>query len=181
MAALCEAVASGDADAFETLYVERFPMVLACARACTRRDESFCLDIVQDVMMRTAAKLPRLTGEPALCAWLTRTTVCASLDALRTERRRAKRERGRVVSQASGSTQADDRIGAEEELHQLLGQLSHMDHVLLISAVVAGSTLRQAALAAGLNENAANGRFRRLVQRLRASLVSGVGEKERCP
>src|SRR5262245_11860434 len=65
-ARLTLAIRAGDAGAFATLYEAWFDRALALARSLTRRDESFCLDVVQDAMMRVVRALPRLEDEPAL-------------------------------------------------------------------------------------------------------------------
>ena len=75
----------------------RFPWVAAKARSITRRDEAFCLDVVQDVMMIVVKKMPRLETEAALRAWMARTVSRAVTDRLRSEARRRRREAQRGV------------------------------------------------------------------------------------
>ncbi|QKK08214.1 MAG: hypothetical protein HND58_08515 [Planctomycetota bacterium] len=83
----------GDTAAFGTIYERWFDRALSAAHRLTGRDESFCLDVVQDAMLRAARRLPALPHEAALGAWLCRAVHRAALDRLRAEKRRAARER----------------------------------------------------------------------------------------
>src|SRR5262245_41491413 len=49
---LTAALAAGNEDAVETFYRRYFDWLYAQARRATRRDESFCLDVVQDAVLR---------------------------------------------------------------------------------------------------------------------------------
>ena len=51
-APLTALIARGDERAFATFYELWFDRALALARSISRRDESFCLDVVQDCMLR---------------------------------------------------------------------------------------------------------------------------------
>ena len=62
---LTGAIAAGDTDAFSRFYRARFDQMLAEAVRATGRDESFCLDVVQDAMMRVIRSMkPMSSGAP---------------------------------------------------------------------------------------------------------------------
>ncbi|MGK0202373.1 MAG: DNA-directed RNA polymerase specialized sigma24 family protein, partial [Planctomycetota bacterium] len=47
-------IAAGDESAFAEFYEAWFVSTLALSRAISRRDEAWCLDVVQDVMLTVA-------------------------------------------------------------------------------------------------------------------------------
>ena len=55
---LTAAIASGDTEALASLYREHFDSLYGQARRITGRDESFCLDVVQDAFMRVIRSIP---------------------------------------------------------------------------------------------------------------------------
>ena len=63
------AVARGDRGALAELYERWFDECYRIARGLTRRDESFCLDVVQETMLRVIRSLRRLETEAQLRAW----------------------------------------------------------------------------------------------------------------
>src|SRR5712671_2412091 len=86
-AALTPLIAAGDPAAFGNFYDLWFDAAYGLSRACSRRDEAFCLDVVQDV------KLPALASDAAVAAWMARAVHATVIDRLRSEQRRALRER----------------------------------------------------------------------------------------
>ncbi len=70
---LTDGIVSGDDEAFTCFYETWFDRMYAEARRLTGRDESFCLDVVQDAMLRVIRKLKPLDTEPALARWVRRT------------------------------------------------------------------------------------------------------------
>ncbi|HYE62250.1 MAG TPA: sigma-70 family RNA polymerase sigma factor [Phycisphaerales bacterium] len=154
----------GDARAFEVLYRAWFGRVYAYARGLTGRDESFCLDVTQEVMLRAARSIPELHTEAALAAWLSRACVSAAVDLVRREQRARRRE------QAVATSEQHADAGMRQDLQWLrdsLRQLPETEHLLLMQRVVNGLTLREAAASVGIGEHAAHGRVRRALQRLR--------------
>ena len=85
-------IADGDENAFAMFYEAWFDRVFAMARAMSRRDEAFCLDVVQDCMMRVVRGMKPLTDERAVSAWMGKTVFSTIADRIRVERRRAGRE-----------------------------------------------------------------------------------------
>jgi RNA polymerase sigma factor (sigma-70 family) len=153
-------VARGDGASLDRLYRAWFDRAFGLARRFTRRDEAFCLDIVQEAMLRTIRALkPQPTGA-ALDGWITLAVRSASVDALRREARRAARESRREVigSARSGACSAE-----RAELIELMARLDELDpaEAELLRRRFGGVTLRGLAQATGTTTGAAHGQVRR--------------------
>lgn len=169
-AELARRIAAGDEVAFTAFYHAWFPPTLALAKAISRRDEAFALDVVQDVMMAVVHKLPALRDEPAVRAWMTRTVANAVTDRLRAETARQRRERrvGGERERLGGEPWL--QLVAEERGAWLLASLEAlpaMDRQLLAARFGTSTTVAAAAATLGLSEDAAHGRLRRALGRLR--------------
>lgn len=107
---MISAIAGGGTSAFAVFYERWFDQGVDVVRVLTRRDESFCLDVVQDAMVRAIKSLrPRLgiASRQDLDRWMTRVLHTTALDHLRKESRRRARE-ARAASGAAHVT-ADSR------------------------------------------------------------------------
>jgi RNA polymerase sigma-70 factor (ECF subfamily) len=164
---LTAAIARGDTSAFETFYNEWFDPAYLIALRITRRDESFCLDVVHETMLRAIRSIRPLSTRSDAQRWLTRVVHTAAIDLLRREARRARRERERAPADAAASpgdgAELLERIGW---LRREVAKLPPSDRTLL-SLRLSGKTLRAAGEATGLSEGAAQGRIRRAMKRLR--------------
>jgi len=167
---LARRIAAGDEAAFVVFYEAWFAPTLALAKAIGRRDESFSLDVVQDVMLKVVNKLPALRDDIAVRAWVTRTVANAVTDRLRAEARRDRRER---VADGAREPHADEpwlQLVANERHAWLLASLADLsptDRELVTARFGASTTVAAAAAALGLSEDAAHGRLRRTLLRLR--------------
>jgi RNA polymerase sigma factor (sigma-70 family) len=176
VARVTDAVGRGDSAAFEVLYRAWFERVYGMARGITRRDESFCLDVTQEVMLRVAKSLPRIETEGELAAWMGRAALSCAVDLMRRETRRKRRESAIAVREESGrdcrTTQepGGDHRATQEELAWVVAELRKLPLVeqgLLMQRVANGSSLKEAGLAVGIGEQAAHGRVRRAMEKLR--------------
>ena len=164
---LTRAIAQGDTEAFGAFYETWFDRMLAMARAVSRRDESFCLDIVQDTMLRVVRYLKPMPSEKALTNWIARAVLTATIDRLRRESRRPAREREaacRLLEEGS------ERVADEEQIEWLQAQLEVLparDQQLIRERFHHGRTLEEVGAAVGLSGHAAHGRIRRIIERLR--------------
>ena len=180
---LTAAIAAGDPVAFAAFYEAWFDRCYNIAVALTRRDESFCLDVVQDAMLR-AIRAMKPMARPDLERWLVRIIHTTALDALRAERRRVQREQrwGGRSAHGAGSTRRDaanarvqdpahlaDLAEQIDWLMRALASLDAEDRALLQSRFTSDHTLEETGRAAGLTGDAAHGRLRRIVARLRTS------------
>ncbi|HZW10119.1 MAG TPA: sigma-70 family RNA polymerase sigma factor [Phycisphaerales bacterium] len=163
---LTRAVARGDAAAFAVLYERWFGRVYGAARRLTGRDEAFCLDVAQEAMMKAAARMPAIDSEAALSRWLCRVVHRAALDQLRRERRRRSRERGREAPGAAPDGALAERI---DWLRARLRELSAEERGLLASRFARERSLEQLGAELGTTGDAAHGRLRRALARLRSA------------
>ncbi len=165
---LTRAIARGDGAAFARFYESWFDRAYAAARSLTGRDEAFCLDVVQDAMIRVARRIPTLPDERSLERWLARVVRSAALDRLRREKRRTIRERAHGPSATPARPdelhELADRI---ERLRSALSDLPPDDRSLLDARFWRSRTLRDAGEEVGLTGDAAHGRLRRIISRLR--------------
>lgn len=170
-AALSAAIARGDEAAFAAFYAAWFPATLALARAASRRDEAWCLDVVQDVMFTVCRRLPALRDERAVRAWMTKAVCNAITDRARNERSRQRRERH--VADERGDERAGEpwlALLAGERAQWLAARVEELpasDRALLAARFADGPSVAAVGASFGLSEDGAHGRLRRVVQRLR--------------
>ena len=110
---LTEAIASGNTEAFATFYRAWFDTMYAQARGASGRDESFCLDVVQDAMLRVIKSVPAMESADDLRRWLRVVVQSCAYDRFRAETRRKAREQRAVA--VRGSNTSNVEIGAEED------------------------------------------------------------------
>jgi DNA-directed RNA polymerase specialized sigma24 family protein len=166
---LSRAIARGDEAAFATFYAAWFPAAMVLARAASRRDEAFCLDVVQDVMFTVCRKLPALADARAVRAWMATAVWNATTDRVRAERRRRQREE--VAAQGPDECGPEPLLAlAAAERQQWLAarvqELPLLDQALLQARFAGASSVAAAGADFGLGEDAAHGRLRRVVLRL---------------
>ncbi len=173
---LTRAIARGDTRAFGRIYDTYFGYAYNTARRITGRDESFCLDLVQEAMLKLARKVPVLPNQYALRVWLSRVIHRAAIDAIRAEKRLLLREqRGAYRHEAKACISDHQNRCAEAETLQTevdwltdqLRQLNATDHHMLLARFIRGRTLAQIGQEVGISGDAAHGRLRRILARLR--------------
>lgn len=160
------ALARGDHAALSALYEAWFPRALGLARALTRRDEAFCLDVVQETFVRVidhAPRLAQLAGADDLDRWMAVVVRSAAIDLLRRELRRAARE---AAHRPPGADAAPHDPSAANQLQTLIADLHPDDRELLLLRFGRGATLEGTARAIGTTIGTAYGRIRRSLRRL---------------
>jgi RNA polymerase sigma factor (sigma-70 family) len=176
---ITSAIRRGDPEAFAVLYGAWFDRAYAIARSLTRRDESTCLDVVQDAMLRAVRSLRPIGTREGLDRWMARVVRTAALDRLRRESRRARPEaRAAVMSVEPEGPGAFEDLEAREEaswLRERIGGLPERDRPLLEERFDGGKTLREAGTAVGLTGPAAHGRIRRIIEGLRRAAREAFG------
>lgn len=166
------AIAAGDTAALARLYRAWFDFILQEAHRCTRRDEHFCLDAVQETMLRVIKRLPPLDGEAALTAWMRTAARSACIDLLRRETRRTKRERGRSIDESAPVEQPEGQQERAERLAWLRRQLARIDPVAARALDLRfrlGWTLARIGAVLHLRSGAVDGRINRTLEHLRAA------------
>jgi len=167
---LCTRIASGDTEALSRFYEQQFDFMYACARRFSGRDESACLDIVHDAMLRVIRSIPRtFDTEPELRAWLSRVVRSCALDMLRAEARRRIRDRNSSRHESAHDSLADD---LDERIAWLRREIEAqtMETATLIRLRHAlGWTLARIGRAFNLSPGAVDGRINRALSTMRDS------------
>ncbi len=169
-AQLSARIAAGDEAAFAAFYAHWFAPAVALAKALVRADEAAALDLVQDVMLAVARRLPPLADERAVRAWLSTAIVRAGVDRLRRQRRRERREQHAVTGHEPAALPAWSAMVDDERaawLRARLAELPELDQALVEARFGDRISVAAAGGAFGLGEDQAHGRLRRVMQRLR--------------
>lgn len=170
-APLTARIAAGDEEAFAAFYELWFDRAVGLARAATRRDESFCFDVVQSTMLKVVRSLPVLQSDLQVEQWMGRALFTTSLDLLRAERRRRQKE-VRGAEERSESIAPDPVATAEQAeraswLADRLAELPPVERELIVRRYRDDETLRAAGAQLGMTPFAAHGRIRRVLERWR--------------
>lgn len=160
-------IASGDPEAFTSFYRKWFNPMCAEVRRLTGRDESFCLDVVQEVMMNIIRAAPPVDDESALRAWLTVVVRRCALDRLRAEKRRMQREHRRGTTVVARTPDTDDLLAS---LQSELRELDPDRFSLLRFKLGLDWTLERIGSLVGLKAGAVDGRIGRTLTQLRQKL-----------
>jgi RNA polymerase sigma factor (sigma-70 family) len=161
---LTAAMAAGDSKAVEAFYRRYFDWIYSQARRATGRDESFCLDVVQDSVLRVIRTVRPIATEGQFRAWVQLVVRTTSLDLMRSERRRRKREAAVIAGSAEEEPPIDERQPWLEE------QIAKFDPMIVKAIEMRyrrGWTLSRVASMMGLSIGAIDGRLRRAIQELR--------------
>jgi RNA polymerase sigma-70 factor (ECF subfamily) len=165
---LTAAMAAGDEQAIEAFYRDYFAWLYQKARRATGRDEAFCLDVVQESVLRILRCVKPIEGEGPFRAWLRLVVQSTAYDLLKSESRRTRREAVALVS--SGGDSPPGPLEYAEQIAWLRHQLAAMDPEIcrMIDLRFHKSwTLARIARLLGLSVGTIDGRLRRAVGRLR--------------
>lgn len=164
------AIASGDTEAFARFYKAWFDVAFAEARRLVRNDEQFCLDVVQETMMRVIRNMKPIDDEIGVRRWLRVVVQSCCYDALRRSKRRSQREQSRAsgivgAQQSSSATAADDDL--LQWLRAELASLPPDEAHLLTLRFRLGWTLQRIGQSLKLKPGAVDGRINRSLAGLR--------------
>ena len=171
---LTAGMAAGDAAAVDAFYRRWFPFLYAAARRASGRDESFCLDVVQEATLRVVRTVRAADTERQLRAWLRLVVQTTALDLLRRERRRAGHEAA-VAAGVGGGPHGED----DGRLAWLREQVARFDPALARMVewrYEHGWTLRRIAERLGLSVGTVDGRLRRALVDLRGRAAEAFDE-----
>lgn len=162
----------GDADAISQFYDRLFHVMFREAELASRRNEEFCLDIVQESMLKILRKIRAMETFSQLEVWTRRLVRNVAYDQLRAEIRRKQRETHSSQCRSRDATaESQNELEAmQEQLGWLAAQLEELDASesrLLASRYTSGLTLREIGCKYGLSPGAVDGRIRRSLARLR--------------
>jgi RNA polymerase sigma factor (sigma-70 family) len=167
---LTAAMAAGDEDAVAAFYGRYFDWLLAQALRACRRDESFCLDVVQDAVLRIIRAVKRVETERALLAWLKIVVQTTAFDLLRQENRRTAREAVVVSSRGEPVSSSDEETTDETHIAWLRQEIAKLDPQLVRMIEMRYDqkwTLARIGRQLGLSPGAIDGRLRRMLVELR--------------
>lgn len=159
-------MAAGDARAVESFYREYFSFMYAQARHITRRDEAFCLDVVQDAVLRVIRTVRPAAGVKQFHAWLRLVTQTAAYDLLKSESRRRKRETVAAIAGPAAEPEPDP----DDRTAWLADQIARLDPQIVTMIRMRFEkrwTLARVAEAMGLSIGTVDGRLRRALNDLR--------------
>ena len=164
------AIAGGDEAAFSAFYEQWFGRVKARAERLLRSDPQAVPDIIQEVMLRVARRIPTLTDERAVEAWMARTVFTAAMDRMREERRRRLREHCAAARAEDHARDAAAEVEEREQLRWLqheLAELPDADRALLAARFAGDATFKELGDEFAMTGHAVAGRFRRVLAKLR--------------
>ncbi len=162
-AALTAAMAAGDDSAVTRFYRHYFDSMYQEARRVTRRDEAFCLDVVQETTLRVIRNIRKVESESQLIAWLKLVIRTTAYDLLRSEKRRRFRE---IATHQTRKEKADD----DEQIKWLRDQILLLDPQLVQVIEMRFEnrwSLSRIAGQLGLSIGTIDGRLRRTLKHLR--------------
>ena len=161
-------MASGDASAIATFYERFFDSMVLNARRLTGADESTCLDIVQDAMLKAVRSIKPIDCPRELAQWNRLLVRSVAYDYLRSESRRRKREQ--VYAGEHQNRRATALVELEARLAWLQEQIIQMDAKaarMIRLRFRFGWTLQRIGQVMGLRTGAVDGRIRRAVEKLK--------------
>ncbi|HWD93336.1 MAG TPA: sigma-70 family RNA polymerase sigma factor [Verrucomicrobiae bacterium] len=163
------ATAAGQ-DAFATL-VERHLNLVYSAALRQVRSAQLAEEISQSVFTQLACHAPALKAGTVLAAWLHRVTHHAAIDVLRREGRRQAREQIACEMSRLMDDNPVDWTRIEPILDQAVQSLSEADRAAIIMRFFENKSLREVGESLGTNEDAAQKRVSRALERLREHFV----------
>lgn len=162
-------MAAGDPDAITSFYRESFDLMFREARRASQRDEQFCLDVVQDAMLKVIRSIGPMETDAQLAQWTRKLVRNAAYDQLRCEIRRKHRE-----AQSAANLAMDETIQELEELEAQakwlateVKSLPAGDSRLLNARYQWGWTLQRIGRELGVSAGAVDRRLRRLLAGIR--------------
>ena len=171
-ARLSAGMAAGDPAAVAAFYRRHFDDLYRIAKQATRRDESFCLDVVQEAVLRIVRTVRPVAGDGPFRAWLRVVVQTTAYDLLRAERRRRSRE---AATPPSPDPPAYDGEQAAWLRAQVVALDPHLARLIDLRYDQRW-TLRRIAEHLGLSIGTVDGRLRRTLADLQRRAATAFGD-----
>jgi RNA polymerase sigma-70 factor (ECF subfamily) len=167
---LVERAERGDHDAFALLAGASIARLEAVARL-TLRDSALAQDAVQDALVRAWRNLPGLRDSDRFDAWLTRLTINACIDTMRSRRRRPIEVDLAPYQPAMGGDWVA-QVADRDQLDRGFRQLSVEHRAVLVLHYYLGLSHAGVAEVLGVPLGTAQSRLHRALEAMRAALVA---------
>lgn len=135
----------------------------------TLRQSHLAEEVTQSVFLDLARRSGSFRSDTILPAWLHQVARRTAIDAHRREERRRNRERTAMENSPDGAPSSWQDL--EPMLDEALATLRSEDRSALVLRYLQGKPLSDVGVALGINEDAAQKRVARAVERLRAALA----------
>src|SRR2546427_3041245 len=156
---------AGSESAFSELVSRHIDLVYSAALRQVGGHAHLAQDVAQTVFADLARKARTVSGHEVLTGWLYQATRDAASKAVRTERRRAAREKEAVAMQEPSSDASWEQL--QPVLDEAMGRLGAKDRNAVLLRYFEVKELRVVGDAMGTSEEAARKRVSRALERLR--------------
>jgi RNA polymerase sigma-70 factor (ECF subfamily) len=166
----------GDEAAAAALIEHLYPVISKIVRThLPRRDDE--KDLIQEVLMKTFAKLHQFKGDAPLSHWVSRLALTTCLDRLRAQKIRPEVRRADLTQEESesldaawltgSSPDASNAIAARDVVDRMLATLSPEDRSLVLMVDLEGRSLHEISETTGWSVSKIKMRLFRLRPQLR--------------
>ncbi len=188
---LTSRIVAGDQAALAAFYHRYFEVMYRFAHKASGFDESRCMDVVQDTMLRILKSMRRpIDTEIALHAWLRTVVYSVAFDHLKSDRRRTIREHRysgpsspaettAITNLEDGDSIADQDAGRMDWLREELANMVEEQSRLVEMRFRFNWTLQRIGQSLGLSHGAVDGRLQRILQKLRDRAADAADEEGR--
>lgn len=153
-------------DAFEQLVKRHSALVYSAALRQVASPE-LAQEVAQSVFVKLAQKAGRLSSDVILSGWLYRATWYFATKVARQEQRRQLREQGAVSMNLPADDEDSTWKQIEPHLDDAMETLGETDRAALVLRYLENKSLREVGSALGTNEDAAQKRVARALEKLR--------------
>ncbi len=168
---LAQYLENGSEQAFRELVNRYVNLVYSCAARLVGGDKHLAEDIVQMVFTDLARLARTLSNEVMLGGWLHRRTCHVAMTVMRGNRRREHREKQAVEMNALHQNPNASFTQIAPVLDEAINQLNAQDRAAIVLRFFEQRDLRSIGSALGSNEDAAQKRIARALEKLRGLLM----------